>query len=111
MEDCVLSIIPPGLSDTFDPLLSFNSGSLVEVWLLDRSEELLPHISWGYGPARSRKLMSITFETDMNATSDPFDCPSGAFSTFEITCASPSHNCSVDFWQTRAIHSGTNTFA
>jgi hypothetical protein len=103
MERCVLIARLPTKTDTFDPVASVHGGSVVDVWALDGAAELLPSISWGTAPPRTKRMATFVFGSSDDAgwTSDEFHCPSGAFSTFEFECGTGQHECLVDFWQNK----------
>ncbi|EMD39079.1 hypothetical protein CERSUDRAFT_47452 [Gelatoporia subvermispora B] len=106
MERCTLVVSIPVHTDTFDPAVKLQSPSAVDVWILDASAELSPRNSgkWGLAPGRRTLFTTLSFDAMENNTSSEFYCPSGEFTTLELTCSRDKFsNCEVDFWQERHV--------
>lgn len=99
MERCILVGNLPLQSDDFDPATRFTSGSLIDLWLLDGSHELLPSISWGTAPPRQQRLTTFAFDANGTFASKEFNCSSGSFVTVEFACSHDQKPCHADFWQ------------
>ncbi|KAK7688221.1 hypothetical protein QCA50_008591 [Cerrena zonata] len=103
MERCVLNITMPQKTDTFDPAVTLLDPSLVDIWTLDTPNELSRYIDGAttYAPKRKELLTTLTFSETSPNTFGEFHCPSGQFTTLELTCSPLMANCNVDFWQDR----------
>ncbi|KAF9524161.1 hypothetical protein CPB83DRAFT_861715 [Crepidotus variabilis] len=99
MERCSLMRNLPTRTKRFDPAISAEPISVIDLWSLDTTTEISRHIgdSWKYAPKRLRVLTSFSFNDSL--TYD-FDCLSNQFSTFELACSPLSSSiCHIDFWQ------------
>ncbi len=99
MESCVLHAVIPTPGDTFDPTTQLHDPSEIDIWFLDVNEELGSG-SMNFAPARRYLLATLTISRSAPTLSEAFRCPSGLFTTIELSCksATASH-CLVDFWQ------------
>lgn len=88
-------------TDTFDPAVTLLDPSLVDVWMLDAPTELSRYIDGAttYAPKRKELLTTLSFSATSPDTFGEFHCPSGQFTTLELTCSPTTFNCNVDFWQ------------
>ncbi|OSC96433.1 hypothetical protein PYCCODRAFT_1379207 [Trametes coccinea BRFM310] len=103
MEHCVLNLSLPVKSDRFDPALSVVDSSLVDIWMLEDSEELTFDIHGlvDKAPQRQELLAMLRYSTTRSVQTQEFHCPSGAFTTLELACSPDASTCHVDFWQDR----------
>ena len=101
MERCVLNITIPQRTETFDPAVTLLDPSLVDVWTLDAPTELSRYINGAttYAPGRKELLTTLSFSSTSPSTFGEFHCPSGEFTTLELSCLPSMPNCNVDFWQ------------
>ncbi|KAI0649023.1 hypothetical protein C8Q79DRAFT_487874 [Trametes meyenii] len=105
MERCILNISLPVGNPDFNPDISVSESSQVDVWILDNAAELAQDIRGTLGGAPSRRtlLATLPFPTSGGWRRSPeFHCPSGAFTTLELSCSiAYNTDCQVDFWQDR----------
>jgi hypothetical protein len=104
MELCVLDPTVPNPNVTvsgFDPAIKISPHSVVDIWLLDGSQELSRHILWTHAPPRQQHFGKIGFSGKESHRLE-FSCPSMSFTTFEFTCAPETPECHVEFWQKKA---------
>ncbi|KAL6299315.1 hypothetical protein BKA93DRAFT_829974 [Sparassis latifolia] len=101
MERCVLTLTLPLKTDVLDPAISIHDPSILDVWVLNASLELSPHITgtWKHAPARRSLLATFAVSLDNLSLSGEFHCPSEEFTTLELACSSTVSACRVDFWQ------------
>jgi hypothetical protein len=107
MEDCILTITVPRSTSDFNPAVSLVSGSVIDIWMLAPTEELFLDGDSTAASPRLQRLMTVELVPAIEATSVPFQCASGDFTTMELACSSQSTTCSADFWQTRAVKTGS----
>lgn len=106
MEDCILNMSLPFEPESgLRPDVNLDPSCVVDVWILDDSEELAQDIRRGAAlsraPGRRALLTTLPFPTSGSQQSPTFRCPSGAFTTIEIACARTAERCHIDFWQDR----------
>ncbi|KZV85751.1 hypothetical protein EXIGLDRAFT_775289 [Exidia glandulosa HHB12029] len=98
MEKCVLHLVVPAVNHA-GANVSMGESTIVDVWKLNDTVEILPHISAKKAPARSALLASLRFRAADSAGAIDFNCTSGSFPTFEFSCGAKSADCLLDFWQ------------
>jgi hypothetical protein len=104
MERCVLDPTVPNPNATisgFDPAVKISPHSVVDIWLLDGSQELSRHTLWTHAPPRQKHFGKIGF-TGGESHRLEFPCPSISFTIFEFTCAPETPQCHIEFWQKKA---------
>jgi len=101
MERCILNVTVPVQTEPLDAAENSRPASILDVWVLDSSLELSPYALWDRAPTRRARFTSLEVSPGSGIASEEFPCPSGQFSTFEITCAPQTPDCYVDFWQNR----------
>lgn len=101
MERCALHFEVPSPFERFDPMVNLTEHSQTDVWVLDSPVELSRYIpgSMEHAPKRRSLLTTLRFSAIESAHFGTFDCPSGEFTTLELTCSPMSLPCNVDFWQ------------
>ncbi|KAF5352124.1 hypothetical protein D9757_013279 [Collybiopsis confluens] len=98
IKNCSLDISLPMHNSTD---LNIHSGTNIDIWMLDNSQELGRHFQWVQAPKRQYLFAALKLHLEDETFSIPFRCSSQSFSTFELTCSEiePEGKCYVEFWQ------------
>lgn len=101
MEHCVLTASIPRHTEPHDPAVTLLDPTDVDIWMLDMTEEMSPHIpgTWERAARRRSLLATMAFSREGQTNSTSFHCASNEYTTLELSCASSENPCLLDFWQ------------
>jgi len=104
LERCALIVVVPSVAMSHNSATRLHpaDGVTLDIWELDAEEEFTPFRprTWSVAPKRRALHKSIVLHENSSMELDKFFCPSGHFSTFEVSCTT-GLQCLVDFWQVK----------